>query len=112
MLSLLLFILAINLALHWIDWPDQGHAFQNSTQVPVAAYCDDITLISSNAAGMEEAFTKLIAFGMWVGLEINPAKSVYMMVRGRVGANLSVPSTHNGIPTTTPVPSMAPDVSY
>ena len=87
-LSPLLFILAINPALHWIDQPGQGHTFRNGTCVPVVAYCNDVTLISDNTTSMEVAFTKLVTFGVWAGLEINPAKSAYMMVRSRVGANL------------------------
>lgn len=48
-LSPLLFILAINPVLSWIDGPDTGYAFCNGVCILVASYCDKITLIGSAA---------------------------------------------------------------
>jgi hypothetical protein len=111
-LSPLLFILAINPALSWINGPGQGYAFRNGTRVPVSGYCDDIALLGEDAAGIITAFNKLVTFGLWAGLDINPNKSAYTVARDAVRANLRVPSTRNGVPVTTPVPFLPPSSSY
>jgi hypothetical protein len=111
-LSPLLFILAINPALQWINKPDQGYTLCNSTHILVSTYANDIALMAENAAGIRTMFNKLIAFGQWAGLEINPNKSAYTVAQDAMQADLHIPSTHNSIPVTAPIPFLPPATSY
>jgi ribonuclease HI len=106
------FILAINPALKWISKPGKGYSFLNGIRVSIIAYCDDIALVGSCAAEVQAAFDQLVAYGKWIGLEINPTKSAYTNARGRAQAVLKVPGHREGIPHATVVPWLPPTASY
>lgn len=111
-LSPLLFILAINPALDWINQPGTGYEFSNGVQVPSITYCDDIVLTGSCALEVQTTFHQLVTFGKWIGLDINPTKSTYTSARSKAQAILNMTGSCEGIPYTTPVPWLPPGTSY
>jgi len=69
---------------------DSGYTFNNGLCLPVATYCDDITMLGWSKDDVERLFQRLVHHTDWLGLEINLAKSAYTHSRNTTATDLLV----------------------
>ncbi len=89
-LSPLLFILAINPMLENMKEGGTGYTFNNGLRLPTTGYCNDIAVLGQDKNDVECIFARLVHYADWLGLEINPSKSVYTHSRHTTTTDLLV----------------------
>lgn len=78
-LSPLLFLLALESLLRWLEVGGRGYRFGSTPAdqpltVPAGAYADDLNVLKGDLADMRRQITKIESFGTWLSLGVAPNK--------------------------------------